>query len=148
MVDLGLVLINNPSVLYLPRRKSFADYRTPLNLFLRVGFDPCENRSAIVTFGRRWVDPVGSTRLSNVYTKFATRYSIEVPKVYRLDHGDKLQDSVRSILDDLKMTLPAVLDSLNRSDLIQIENEKHGAARINRKRGWLERCTVSEYLEP
>jgi len=60
----------------------------------------------------------------------AKRLGIDVPIHYSLGYGDEIPRTMERILDDLRSTLPVVMQRITLEDLIAVESEAFGARKI------------------
>ncbi|HZF28345.1 MAG TPA: hypothetical protein VE907_04465 [Gammaproteobacteria bacterium] len=127
MSALGFELIGDPSRLLNPYRLTAASYKSARNLFVTVGFDPADSNSAAISCGRQWRAKRGGSLLSNRYSSLAKRFGIDVPDYYELGYGDNIVKTMERMLDDLRETLPVVMERTTCEDLIAVESKKYGA---------------------
>lgn len=153
----GFALVNDPKVVIGPYQCSLAEYKSTAGLFLSVGFDPLDGRSAGILCGRKWryarISPElsGGERLSNSYYLLADRFGFELPRSYEVRPGDAAIRAIDVIADDLKATLPAVIDNVTLDDLVAIESEKFGCQWIEtqygEQPGWTKLEKISAFPE-
>jgi hypothetical protein len=127
--ELGLKLVDDPTLILNPYQMTAATYKSNQGLFLRIGFDPADSNSAIVAYGRQWRGGGGWSALSNRYAALVKRFGVDVPAYYDLGHGDEIAKTMQTILDDLKRTLPVVMQRTTLNDLVAVESEEFGARR-------------------
>jgi hypothetical protein len=128
--ELGFTLVDDPSLIRNPYQTTAATYKSNSGFFLRVGFDPLDSNSAGVACGRQWRASTGWSVLSNKYAVVAKRLGIDVPIHYSLGYGDEIPRTMERILDDLRSTLPVVMQRITLEDLIAVESEAFGARKI------------------
>ena len=137
---LGFRLDNDPNQLG-QYSASRADYRTESGFFLAVGFNPLDGSSAGIMCGRAWNYTSNNPRLrefrrlSHEYAVLAARFGFELPRFYPLDVSDEDNADLLRILDDLKASLPVVLERLTLRDLIAIEEEEYGSSWQHQRSG-------------
>jgi len=131
--SLGFELQNDPNQFggaYLATR---AVYKSQNGFFLIVGFEPLDGSDAGLMCGRSWnytsdiPELRRFERFSNKYPVLAKRFGLEVPGRYKLDVDDVENTDMQGILDDLKATLPTILERVTLEDLISVEKEEHGS---------------------
>lgn len=133
LANLGFVLANDPSRIWMPFRATSALYRSSRGLSLQVGFEPGDSNSAAIYCGREWSAQQELQFLSNYYAVLARRLGLHAPMFYKL--GEQYQDAItmKSMLTDLQRTLPDIVARVTLQDLLCIEREEFGA---ERKAGW------------
>ena len=146
--DLGFELVKDPRLILNPYRLTAATYRTERGFFLAVAFDLIDSNSAVINCGRQWLSNRGGFLLSNRYCALVRRLDIEVPEYYELGYGDEIYRTMERILEDLRKTLPIVLQRVTLEDLDAIEREQYGAhshAAAHSGPLYLECFKISEY---
>ena len=128
---LGFQLQNDPNQ-FGPYMATKAVYKSQNGFFLTVGFDPLDGSDAGMLCGRSWnytsdiPELRQFERISNRYDVLAARFGLEVPECYKLDVDDEESTDMQLILNDLKATLPTILERVTLEDLIAVEQEEHG----------------------
>ena len=92
--------------------------------------EPFDGNYVSITFGRRWHGKDDWNRLSNHYAVLAKQLGIHFPRNYRLGFGDEIRKTMDRIAQDLKNTLPTILDKVTLNDLTIVEAEKYGAHQL------------------
>ena len=150
MSGLGFELANDPNEIKSPFAGTIAEYKTERGLYLRVAFELLDSNSVLITFGRCWLDHQGSRMLSNTFRVFAKRFGKETPQHYKLGFDKEIPKTIERVLDDLRKTLPTVMEQLRPEDLIEIEGEGCGARKAamnNWGPAYAEHFEISPYPE-
>ncbi len=156
LAELGFELQNDPAKTV--GRPGFAmtsaRYRSPQGLYLGASFDPIDGASAGLSCGRRWqyASELPSVpdhdRLSNYYWVLAETFGFDLPRYYELSPGDESIRAIETMLDDLKATLPTVLERVTLEDLMEAENKQYGCGWSEEKHGRQRRCSRLEAISP
>ena len=129
---LGFELENDPNQAHGPYGTTFARYRSPGSFFLSVTFEPSDGHTATLTCGRKWTyatglaEPKESCRLSNLYSVLAQQFELDVPAIYGFGPTDEALAVMERIVEDLRTTLPVVLERVTQGDLEAIERSIAG----------------------
>ena len=129
---LGFELQNDPNQLG-PYLATKVVYKSQRGFFLVVGFAPVDGSDAGIICGRSWnytsdiPELRQFERFSTTYDVLAARFGFEVPSRYRLDVDDTANTDMQAILNDLELTLPAILERITLEDLIAVEQQRYGS---------------------
>lgn len=127
--DQGFRLAGDPGIVGM-YGGSAALYRSSRGLSLWIMFEPYDGAAAWMTCGREWTPKEGAPFLSNVYSKLAQRFGLELPLAYPIANGEQPVIVVERIWADLQRSLPIVASKVSLNDLIAVENEEATGAAV------------------
>ena len=131
--SLSFELQNDPNQLGGAYLATKAVYKSQRGFFLAVGFEPLDGSDAGLMCGRSWnytsdiPELRRFERLSNKYHVLAKQFGFEMPERYELDVDDVDNIDMQAMLNDLKATLPTILERVTLEDLIAVEQEECGS---------------------
>lgn len=135
---LNFALENDPAETHGPYVATSAHYTSPQGFCLAVGFDPFDGGCATIRCGRKWhyafktlADPESSEvssyhRLSNYYWALAAHFGFDLPRAYTFSSSEEAETAIDTLIDDLKATLPDILERATLADLEEIERGEFG----------------------
>ncbi|GEM_PF-3276588 len=111
--DLGLVFVRS----YSYNADGFVEYRVG-DYFLRVGIGTLDE-TALIFFGRMWAE-LGRETLSNNYQAFLDFFELKRSSEFCLN-SRRMDEYFKDINELIHTTLPRILESLNETNLVEIE---------------------------
>jgi hypothetical protein len=127
LAEFGFALVNDPSRIFSHYRASAAVYQSGRGVFLSAEFEAGDSNTAGFSCGRRWSAEQQLLFLSNQYSALAKRFGLETPLFYTLGYGEQIELTMKTMLADLRRTLPTVLQRVSMEDLLAVERDEFGA---------------------